>query len=126
MARAFAMAGLGKQALLRVPLNAACQMGTVALERLIAQDRAEGFEPFVVVGTAGTVDTGSIDPLDALADLAEREGLWFHVDGAFGALARLAPDLAPPLAGLERADSCLLYPSDAPDGAERVVAGGRR
>lgn len=51
------------------------------------------------------MDTGSIDPLNALADLAEREGLWFHVDGAFGALARLAPDLAPLLAGLERANS---------------------
>nr|WP_249208555.1 pyridoxal-dependent decarboxylase [Acetobacter okinawensis] len=105
VARAFDMAGLGEHALRRVPLNAAYQMDTLALERLIAQDRADGFEPFLVVGTAGTVDTGSIDPLNALADLAEREGLWFHVDGAFGALARLAPDLAPLLAGLERANS---------------------
>ena len=105
MARAFDMAGLGEHALRRVPLNAAYQMDTLALERLIAQDRADGFEPFLVVGTAGTVDTGSIDTLNALADLAEREGLWFHVDGAFGALARLAPDLAPLLAGLERANS---------------------
>ena len=105
VARAFDMAGLGEHALRRVPLDAACQMDIAALERLIAQDRAEGFEPFVVVGTAGTVDTGSIDPLDALADLAEREGLWFHVDGAFGALAKLAPDLAPLLVGLERANS---------------------
>ena len=105
VARAFDMAGLGEHALRRVPLNAAYQMDTLALERLIAQDRADGFEPFLVVGTAGTVDTGSIDTLNALADLAEREGLWFHVDGAFGALARLAPDLAPLLAGLERANS---------------------
>ena len=62
-------------------------------------------EPVLVVGTSGNVDAGSIDPLDSLAGLAGREGLWFHVDGAFGALARLAPDLAPLLAGLERANS---------------------
>lgn len=105
VARAFDMAGLGEQALRRVPLDCAFQMDIAALQRMIAQDRAAGFEPFLVVGTAGTVDTGSIDPLHALADLAEREGLWFHVDGAFGALAKLAPELAPMLAGLERADS---------------------
>jgi glutamate/tyrosine decarboxylase-like PLP-dependent enzyme len=58
-----------------------------------------------VVGTAGTVNTGSIDDLAALADLCQREKLWFHVDGAFGALAKLAPDLAPRLNGIERADS---------------------
>lgn len=86
-------------------MDSAFRMDMAALERMIAQDRAAGFEPFLVVGTAGTVDTGSIDPLNALADLAAREGLWFHVDGAFGALAKLAPDLAPLLAGLERADS---------------------
>ena len=58
-----------------------------------------------MVGTAGTVDTGSIDNLDALAGICRRERLWFHVDGAFGALAILAPDLAPRLKGIERADS---------------------
>ncbi|MFT8417875.1 MAG: pyridoxal-dependent decarboxylase [Acetobacter sp.] len=105
VARAFDMAGLGEQALRRVPLDAAFRMDVAALKSMIAQDRAAGFEPFLVVGTAGTVDTGSIDPLDTLADLAAQEGLWFHVDGAFGALARLAPDLAPLLGGLERADS---------------------
>ena len=105
VARAFDMAGLGEQALRRVPVDAAFRMDMAALESMIAQDRAAGFEPFLVVGTAGTVDTGSIDPLSALADLAAREGLWFHVDGAFGALAKLAPDLAPLLDGLERADS---------------------
>ncbi|GAN71234.1 cytochrome d ubiquinol oxidase subunit I [Acetobacter syzygii] len=105
VARAFDLAGLGEQALRRVPLDTAFRMDVVALERMIAQDRAAGLEPFLIVGTAGTVDTGSIDPLNALADLAEREGLWFHVDGAFGALAVLAPEFAPLLAGLERADS---------------------
>ena len=58
-----------------------------------------------VVGNAGTVNTGAIDDLDALADICERERLWFHVDGAFGALAALSPELRPLLAGIERADS---------------------
>ena len=58
-----------------------------------------------MVGTAGTVNTGAIDDLAALAELCKREKLWFHVDGAFGALAKLAPDLAPKLDGIERADS---------------------
>ena len=58
-----------------------------------------------MVGTAGTVDTGAIDNLDALAGICRRERLWFHVDGACGALAILAPDLAPRLKGIERADS---------------------
>src|SRR5262249_42073160 len=74
----------------------------------IAADRAAGFTPFLVVGTAGTVDLGAIDDLAALADIAQGEALWFHVDGAFGALAMLAPDLSPRLAGIERADSLAL------------------
>ena len=74
-------------------------------ENAIEADRSAGFTPFLLVGTAGTVDTGAIDDLDALADLARREHLWFHVDGAYGALAMLAPDLAPRLDGIERADS---------------------
>jgi glutamate/tyrosine decarboxylase-like PLP-dependent enzyme len=76
-----------------------------ALEAALAEDRAAGLRPFLVVGTAGTVDIGAVDDLAGLADLAERHQLWFHVDGAFGALAILAPGLAPLLAGLERADS---------------------
>ena len=71
----------------------------------IDADRRAGLTPFLVVGTAGTVDTGAIDNLDALAGICRRERLWFHVDGAFGALAILAPDLAPRLKGIERADS---------------------
>src|SRR5208283_5352664 len=76
-----------------------------ALERRIADDRRAGFHPFAIVGTAGTVDIGAIDDLAGLARIARREKLWFHVDGAFGALAILAPDLAPRLAGIENADS---------------------
>jgi aromatic-L-amino-acid decarboxylase len=76
-----------------------------ALEEAIEADRRAGLTPFLVVGTAGTVDTGAIDDLDALAAICRRERLWFHVDGACGALAMLAPDLAPRLKGIECADS---------------------
>ena len=76
-----------------------------ALRAAIDADRRAGFTPFLVVGTAGTVDTGAIDDLEALADLARAERLWFHVDGACGALAMLSPELAPRLKGIERADS---------------------
>jgi len=78
------------------------------LERALAEDRAAGLRPFCLIGHAGTVNSGAIDPLETLADLAAREGLWFHVDGAIGALAVLAPDLRPKLAGLSRADSVAL------------------
>ena len=81
------------------------RMDLAALAATIAADRKAGLTPFLLVATAGTVDIGAIDDLAALADIARREGLWFHVDGAYGALAILAPDLAPRLAGIERADS---------------------
>jgi tetratricopeptide (TPR) repeat protein len=71
----------------------------------IAADRAAGFTPFLVVGTAGTVDTGAIDDLAGIAELCAHEQLWFHVDGAFGALAMLASELRPRLKGIEQADS---------------------
>jgi glutamate/tyrosine decarboxylase-like PLP-dependent enzyme len=71
----------------------------------VEADRAAGLDPFLIVGTAGTVDTGAVDDLEALAAIAARERLWLHVDGAFGALAQLSPELAPLLAGIERADS---------------------
>jgi glutamate/tyrosine decarboxylase-like PLP-dependent enzyme len=76
-----------------------------ALRAAIARDRAEGLRPFCIVGNAGTVNTGAVDDLQALADVAKEEGLWFHVDGALGALGALSPKLRPLLAGLERADS---------------------
>ena len=103
--RALDMAGLGSDALRLVPADALHRMDTDALRRLIAADRAAGLVPFLAVGTAGTVDTGAIDPLAAIADIAAAEGLWFHVDGAFGATAALSPRLRPLLAGIERADS---------------------
>ena len=103
--RAMDMAGLGTDALRLIPTDALGRIDVAALETAIARDRAAGVQPFLLVGTAGTVDIGAIDDLAALAALARREGLWFHVDGAFGALAAFAPDLRPLLAGIEAADS---------------------
>ncbi len=80
-------------------------MDVDVLEQTIAADRRAGLTPFFIAGTAGTVDVGAIDDLSALADIAAREALWFHIDGAFGALGMLAADIAPRLAGIERADS---------------------
>jgi aromatic-L-amino-acid decarboxylase len=108
IAQAMDLTGLGSDALRLIPTNGHHQIDTAALEAAIAADRAAGFTPFLLAGTAGTVDVGAIDDLAALADIARREALWFHVDGAFGALAILAPELAPQLAGIERADSLAL------------------
>lgn len=104
-ARAFDMLGLGRDALRAVPVDADYRIDLAALQAAIERDRAEGLQPFVLIGTAGTVNTGALDNLAALADLAEREGLWFHVDGAFGACAMLSETHRSKLAGLSRADS---------------------
>jgi glutamate/tyrosine decarboxylase-like PLP-dependent enzyme len=103
--KAAELLGLGNQAFRRVPVDAQYRIDLEALARQIEEDRAAGMNPFCVIGTAGTVNTGAVDDLDALADLSEREGLWFHIDGAFGALAYLSPELRPMLEGMERADS---------------------
>jgi aromatic-L-amino-acid/L-tryptophan decarboxylase len=108
IAQAMDISGLGIDALRVIPINDHHQIDTDALVHAIAEDRRAGLAPFLVVGTAGTVDIGAIDDLAALAAIAQREELWFHVDGAFGALAILAPDLAPRLAGIEQADSIAL------------------
>lgn len=103
--RAMEVAGLGSSALRRVPVGLDHRLDLAALERMIAEDRRDGLAPFLVVGTAGSVDIGATDDLSALADLAARERLWFHVDGAFGAFGVLSDALRPRLAGIERADS---------------------
>jgi glutamate/tyrosine decarboxylase-like PLP-dependent enzyme len=103
--RAMEMAGLGAESLRLVPINARHQIELSALEAAIAADRAAGLTPFLIVGSAGTVDVGAIDDLARLADIAAAEQLWLHVDGAYGALGVLAAEIAPRLAGLERADS---------------------
>jgi len=105
IAKALDMAGIGSDALRAIPVDARHRISLDALRKAIGEDRRAGRTPFLVVGTAGTVDTGVIDDLDSLAAICRDERLWFHVDGACGALAVLAPDLAPRLKGIERADS---------------------
>ena len=99
------MAGIGSAALRLIPVDGAFRMDLAALADAIAADRAAGTMPFLVVGTAGSVDVGAFDDLTAIAEIAAREDLWFHVDGAFGALAALSPALAHKVAGMERARS---------------------
>ena len=105
IARALDFAGLGSDALRLIPLDAHRRMDLTALAAAIVADRDAGLSPFLVVGSAGTVDTGAIDDLAGIADLCAQEKITFHVDGAYGALAMMAPDLAPRLKGIERADS---------------------
>ncbi len=108
IAQAMAMAGLGSDALRKVPVNTEHRMDTACLARMVAADRAAGLVPFLIVGTAGTVDVGAVDELAAIAAIAKSERVWFHVDGALGALGMLSPEVAPLLTGIEQADSIAL------------------
>ena len=103
--QAMEIAGIGSQFLRLVPVGPDYAIRVDLLPAMIEADRRAGLLPFLVIGSAGTVNTGAIDDLAALADVAAREKLWFHVDGAFGALAALSPPLAPLVTGMERADS---------------------
>lgn len=103
--RALDLAGLGSDALRLVAVGDRQRMDLEALAAAVRADREAGFTPFLVVGTAGTVDTGAIDDLAALAEFCAEQQLWFHIDGACGALGMLAPEIAPRLEGIARADS---------------------
>ncbi len=103
--KALELLGLGGDALRHVPADSVSGLDPAALEEMIKVDREAGLRPFCVVGTAGSVTTGAIDDLAALADVCSRHGLWFHVDAAFGGALMLSPRLSPRLAGIERADS---------------------
>lgn len=103
--KAVEILGIGNRYLRRVSVDENYRIRTDELERMIAADREQGMKPFCVIGNAGTVNIGAIDPLSALADLCQEQGLWFHVDGAIGAVANLSSRLRPLLGGMERADS---------------------
>ncbi len=103
--QAMELAGLGSDALRLIPTDADHRIDLDALRVAIAADRKEGARPFFLVGSAGTVDVGAIDDLAALSAIAKAEGLWFHIDGALGALAVLSPELKPRFKGIEAADS---------------------
>ena len=103
--KAVELLGFGSESLRWIGVNKRFRINLRELKQQIANDRRAGLNPIAVVGNAGTVNTGAMDPLSALADLCATEDLWLHVDGAFGAAARLSPRLAGKLDGLERADS---------------------
>ena len=104
------MLGIGRDWVRHVPTDDAYRMRVDELVRAIRDDRRAGHRPVAVVATAGTTGTGSIDPLGDISAVCEAEGLWLHVDGAYGAAAALAPALRPLLAGIERADSVAIDP----------------
>jgi glutamate/tyrosine decarboxylase-like PLP-dependent enzyme len=102
------LAGLGTDAIHWI--NGQQTMDLDQLERRYRQDIEDGYQPFLVVGSAGTVSTGAVDPLPALAAFCREHGLWFHVDGAYGAFAAAAADASPDIKGLQMADSIAVDP----------------
>ena len=103
--KAAELLGIGSDQLRKIPVDDDYQIRIDLLEEKIKEDKVNGFIPFCIVGNAGTVNTGAIDDLDALAAIAKKEGIWFHIDGAFGAVPNLLPDYKNKLRGLEKADS---------------------
>jgi aromatic-L-amino-acid/L-tryptophan decarboxylase len=104
------LAGIAADRIRTVPVDEAFRLSTSALASAIEDDRRAGLTPFLVISSAGTTNTGAVDPLDAIADLCAREGMWHHIDGAYGAFFHACEDLRPLLHGLPRADSLTLDP----------------
>jgi aromatic-L-amino-acid decarboxylase len=109
-ARAADMLGVGTDAVRKIPVGSDYRIRVDELRAGIRRDRENGVQPIAVVGSAGTVATGAVDPLSDLADLCAEEGIWFHVDAAYGGPAAFTDDLAPLFAGIERADSIAFDP----------------
>jgi aromatic-L-amino-acid/L-tryptophan decarboxylase len=102
--------GLGTDAVRWIPVDAELRMDTARLEEAIARDLANGVQPLMVVGTAGSVSTGTVDPLHRIADICAAHGIWFHIDGAYGGFAAAVPGAAAGLDALGRADSVAVDP----------------
>jgi aromatic-L-amino-acid decarboxylase len=110
IAKGASLLGIGKDAIVAIPVDGAYQMDPDALARQIAADRDRGHHAICVVATAGDVNTGAIDPLDAIADVCQANKLWLHVDGSYGALAAQSPHLSGAMSAIRRADSLSLDP----------------
>lgn len=110
VAKSAKLAGIMHDRVRAIAVDESFRMRMDRLEEAIASDRARGLRPFLVVSAAGTTNTGAVDPLDAIADITAREGMWHHADGAYGAFFHACPELRPLLAGLPRADSITLDP----------------
>ena len=108
--KALCVAGMRETVIRRIPMDDQLRMIPQALGDAIQADQAAGLIPWMVVANAGTTNTGAIDPLDAIADLAERYGLWFHVDAAYGGFFMLVSEFREKLKGLERADTLVMDP----------------
>ncbi len=104
------LAGVMPDRIRAIDVDGDYRLRTDALADAIARDRTQGLTPFLVVSSAGTTNTGAVDPLDAIADLCRREGVWHHIDGAYGAFFHMVDELRPLLHGLPRADSVTLDP----------------
>jgi aromatic-L-amino-acid/L-tryptophan decarboxylase len=102
--------GLGRTGLRKIPTDRDLRMDPLALAEAVAEDRAAGRRPVAVVATVGTTSTTAVDPVPAIADLCEAEGLWLHVDAAYGGAAAALPEMRGVLAGCERADSLVVNP----------------
>jgi aromatic-L-amino-acid/L-tryptophan decarboxylase len=105
ISKAMEVIGLGSQYLRKIAVNADFRINVEDLQNKIANDKAAGYLPFCIIGNAGTVNTGAIDPLEILQQIAMKENIWLHVDGAFGALAKLVPGYNDSLKVLESVDS---------------------
>lgn len=110
MQKAADLSGIGTNAIRWIPSDERQRMDVTALARAIAADRAAGHLPFIVAGTAGSVSTGAVDPLRAIAALCREQRLWFHVDGAYGGVAASTPDADADLRALAGADSVAVDP----------------
>jgi aromatic-L-amino-acid decarboxylase len=105
LGKAAEVIGIGNEQLRKIPVNDQFEIDIDVLKAKIKEDKANGFIPFCIIGNAGTVNTGAIDPLDELLQIARDESIWFHIDGAFGALAKLVPAYQQRLKAIEQADS---------------------
>ncbi|HVH68221.1 MAG TPA: pyridoxal-dependent decarboxylase [Gemmatimonadales bacterium] len=108
--RAVEVLGLGSDSLRLVPVDREYRMDVRALREMLVGDRAAGLRPICVVASAGTVNTGVVDPIADVGDAAQEHDCWFHVDGAYGAVGAALPELAPRYRGMERADSVAMDP----------------
>lgn len=127
--KALRVAGMGESLRRRVPLDRRYRMRPDALEAMVAEDRAAGLVPWMVVASAGSTDVGAIDPLEELARVARAEGLWYHVDAAYGGFFLLVEGMAPKFRGLEESDSLVLDPHKGlflPYGTGAVLVRDRR
>lgn len=108
--KAIRIAGLGECVIRTVPMDERFRMDANALDNLIAEDKKSGLHPWLIIGSAGTTDVGAIDPLEAIGDIAKRHGLWFHLDGAYGAFFILCDEGKKILKGMGTSDSLVIDP----------------